>query len=165
MNLKTERKLNKRELMKPKHHIDTYILIESMSKGNARLKVLCKRYLNLVGYKYKGSFSLSMVGEFFVKVMTEVDDDADKELLFRSFYDLVKDKQISFYTPKELSLPPEIVKLDARVGHTDASIVAGAIEDNAALVTLDGKLLHNKRVEQKYNIKILSPEEIITSPS
>jgi len=67
MKPKTEKKLIKRELLKPKHHIDTCIIIESMSRENTKLKVFCKKYLDLVGYKYRGYFPLPVVGEFFYK--------------------------------------------------------------------------------------------------
>jgi len=164
MKPKTEKKLIKRELLKPKHHIDTCIIIESMSRENTKLKVFCKKYLNLIGYKYRGCFSLPMVGEFFIKVLTELKENSEKELIFKSFYDLVEDKKINFYTPKLLSLPDKIMNLDNRIIYTDASIVACAIEEKAILVTLDNDLLHNKKIEQEYHIKIKSPEDVITSP-
>ena len=164
MKLQTKKKLIKRELLKPKHYIDTCIIIESMNKKDTKLKVLCKKYLDLVGYKYRGYFPLPMIGEFFIKILSEIEDDVTKEITFKYFYELISDKKINFYTSKILSLPSEITKLDSRIEFTDASIVACAIENKATLVTLDGKLLHNKTIEGEYKIKIVSPEDLITSP-
>lgn len=39
--------------------------------------------------------------------------------------------------------------------------VSCAIEDNAILVTLDKDLLHNKKIEEQYKIKIRHPKELI----
>ncbi len=158
MKPKTERKLIKRELLKSKHHIDTCVIIESAEETKSG--EICRRYLNLVGYKYRGCFSLPVLGEFLMKILTEVKSDVKKEISFRYFYELVRDKKINFYTPKILSLPSEITKLDGRINFTDASIVACTIEDNAILVTLDAGLLHSKEIEEQYKIKIKHPKEL-----
>ena len=70
MKFKTEKKLIKRELLKPLHHIDTSIIIESAK--NTKLGNICKKYLNLIGYKYRGCFSLPVVGEYFMKVIIDI---------------------------------------------------------------------------------------------
>jgi predicted nucleic acid-binding protein len=115
----------------------------------------------LVGYKYRGCFSLPVLGEFLMKILTEVKSDIKKEIGFRYFYELVRDKKLKFYILKNLSLSNRIIEIDSRIESTDASIVACAIEDNSILVTLDNDLLHNKKIEEQYNVKIKHPKELV----
>jgi len=159
MKLKTERKLIKRELLKPLHHIDTCIIIESAK--NTKAGNTCKKYLNLIGYKYRGCFSLPVVGEYFMKVITDIKEFIKQEQMFEYFRDLIKDKNIRFYVLKNISLKIEVKEIDTRIKSTDASIVACAIEDKTILVTLDKDLIHNEKIEDYYNIRILHPKELI----
>jgi len=159
MKSKTERKLIKRESNKPKHHIDTCVIIGSTKE--TKLGLYCKEYLKLIGYKYRGCFSLPMMGELLIKTHITIKEEIEKELFFRWMSEFIKYRRISFYTPKNLILPHELTKIDERVKETDALILASAIEDKATLVTLDNELLHNKKIEEQYNIKIKHPKELI----
>jgi len=161
MKSKTERKLIKRESLKPKHHIDTCVIIESFC--DTKLGSICKSYLNLTGIKYRGIFSLPMVGEFIIKVLTEAENDLKKELDFKYFYELIDKNKIKFYVAKNPALVVEIMKIDPKLSHTDASILACAIEDEAVLVTLDKNLIDSKSAIQKFNVKILSPKKLVTN--
>ncbi|MCK4429009.1 MAG: PIN domain-containing protein [Candidatus Aenigmarchaeota archaeon] len=155
----TKRKLVKRESNKPLHHIDTCIIIESAKEtksGN-----ICKNYLNLVGYKYRACFSLPVVGEYFIKVITDVKEFIKQEQMFEYFRDLIKDKKIRFHILENVSLKIRVKEIYSRIESTDASIVACAIEEKAILVTLDKELLHNKKIEEQYKIKIEHPKELI----
>lgn len=157
MKPKTKKKLEKREQRKPKHHIDTSIIIESFC--DTKIGSICKSYLNLLKFKYRGICSLPMVGEFIIKVLTEAESDLKKELDFKYFYELMDRNKIKFYVAKNPSLTTEIMEVDPRLSHTDASILACAIEDKAILVTLDEDLIDNKSITQKFNVKIKSPKK------
>ncbi|MCK4730530.1 MAG: PIN domain-containing protein [Candidatus Aenigmarchaeota archaeon] len=159
MKPQTKKKLIKRELNKPLHHIDTCIIIESAKK--TKLGNICKKYLNLIGYKYRGCFSLPVVGEYFIKVITDVKEFIKQEQMFEYFRDLIKDKKIKFYVLKNISLKIKVKEIDTRIKSTDASIVACAIEDKTILVTLDKDLLHNEKIEDQCEVKILHPRELI----
>ena len=159
MKSKTERKLIKRESLKPKHHIDTCVIIESAKE--TKLGNICKKYLNLIGYKYRGYFSLPMVGEYFIKVITDIKEFIKQEQMFEYFRDLIRNKKIKFYVLKNISLKIRVKELDAKIDSTDASILACAIEDEAVLVSLDNDLLHNKKIEEQYKVKIKHPKELV----
>ncbi|MCK4730532.1 MAG: PIN domain-containing protein [Candidatus Aenigmarchaeota archaeon] len=163
MKPKTKKKLINRELLKPKHHIDTCIIIESAK--NTKTGMICQKYFNLVGYKYRGYFSLPVIGEFFIKILDEIKEQYDRETALILLYDLKEEKSINFFVPSNKSkigkITEEILSLDRRLEFTDASIVACAIEDKTILVTLDKDLLHNKKIEEQYNIKIRHPKELI----
>ena len=159
MKSKTERKLIKKESLKPKHHIDTCVIIESAK--DTKLGNICKKYLNLIGYKYRGYFSLPMVGEYFIKVITDIKEFIKQEQMFEYFRDLIRNKKIKFYVLKNISLKIRVKELDAKIDSTDASILACAIEDEAVLVSLDNDLLHNKKIEEQYKVKIKHPKELV----
>jgi len=159
MKSKTERKLVKKESLKPKHHIDTCVIIESAK--DTKLGNICKKYLNLIGYKYRGYFSLPVVGEYFIKVITDIKEFIKQEQMFEYFRDLIRNKKIKFYVLKNISLKIRVKELDAKIDSTDASILACAIEDEAVLVSLDNDLLHNKKIEEQYKVKIKHPKELV----
>ncbi|MCD6274753.1 MAG: PIN domain-containing protein [Candidatus Aenigmarchaeota archaeon] len=159
MKSKTERKLIKRESNKPKHHIDTCVIIESIKE--TKLGNVCRKYFNLIGYKYRGYFSLPVVGEYFIKVITDIKEFIKQEQMFEYFRDLIRDKKIKFHVLKNVSLKIRVKELDARINSTDSSILACAIEDNSILVTLDNDLLHNKKIEEQYKVKIKHPKELV----
>ena len=161
MKKKTKLKLNKRWLSKPLHHIDTCIIIES-GKEETKLRRICKKYIHKVGYNYRGCFSLPMLGEYLLKILTEIRDEYNKRTALSLISEIAEKKKISFYVSKDIgSLTKEIIDLDARIEQTDALLIACAIENNAdAFVTLDKKLIHNKPIENKFKIKICHPEEL-----
>ncbi len=133
MKSKTERKLIKKESLKPKHHIDTCVIIESAK--DTKLGNICKKYLNLIGYKYRGYFSLPVVGEYFIKVLDEIKEQYDRETALILLYDLKEEKNIKFFIPSNKSkickLTEELLSLDKRLKFTDAFITACAVLDNA----------------------------------
>ena len=125
----------------------------------------CQKYFNLVGYKYRGYLSLPVRGEFFIKILDEIKEQYDRETALILLYDLKEEKNINFFVPSNKSkigkITDEILSLDRRLEFTDASIVACAVENKATLITLDKDLLHNKKIEEQYKIKIRHPEELI----
>ncbi|MCK4730531.1 MAG: PIN domain-containing protein [Candidatus Aenigmarchaeota archaeon] len=159
MKPKTQNKLIKRELLKPLHHIDTCIIIGSTKE--TKLGFYCKKYLKLIGYKYRGCFSLPVMGELLIKTHITVKEEIEKELFFRWMSEFINYRGVSFYTLKNLILPHELTTIDKRVNGTDALILACAVEEKAVLVTLDKDLLNNKKIEGKYKIKIRHPKELI----
>ncbi len=80
--------------------------------------------------------------------------------MFEYFRDLIKDKKINFYTLENVSLKIRVKEIDIRIESIDASIVSCAIEEKAILVTLDKDILHNKKIEEQYKVKIKHPKEL-----
>ena len=159
MKSKTERKLIKRELNKPKHHIDTGVIIEATKETN--ISTFCENYLKLIGCKYRGCFSIPMLGELFLKTYGDIKDEVERELFFRWVFEFVEHKNVSFYSLRDLSLPFELTKIDGRVKGIDALILASAIKDKATLITLDTDLLKSEEIKRKYKVKILTPKHFV----
>ena len=159
MKPKTEKKLIKRELLKPLHHIDTSIIIESMKE--TKRGEICSKYLNMIGYKYRGCFSLSVFGEILVNILTKIKDKSEKNIFLDWFSELVMYKKIGIYTLRDLSLPAELTKMESRVKGTDALILASAVENKAVLVTLDDALLRSEIIKSGHKIKIVAPEYFV----
>lgn len=159
MKPKTKRKLEKREQRKPKHHIDSGIIIEIIKK--TRLEESCKKYLNLVGYKYRGCFSLPVLGELLMKTYVDVKNEVEREIFLRWLFETIDYRKIDFYTLKNLDLPSKLNKIDGRVKGTDALILACTIEDKAKLITLDEDLHNSVEIQKKYKAEIKYPSELI----
>lgn len=104
---------------------------------------------------------MPVVGEYFIKVITDIKEFIKQEQMFEYFRDLIRDKKIKFHVLKNVSLKIRVKELDARINSTDSSILACAIEDNSILVTLDNNLLHNKKIEEQYKVKIKHPKELV----
>ncbi len=156
MKTKTLERIRRRFERLPLHHIDTSIILEDPKSDDGRY---CERYLHLVGYKYRGVFSLPMLGELFLKIMSLGNED-DKSVALEFTKTIIQNKRIKFYTPKNIE--DIITRLeDKRLEHTDKSIFACAVEDAAlTLVTLDRKLIGNSRLEA-FGIKIKHPKELV----
>ena len=63
----------------PLHHIDTSVLIEPEKTEDGRY---CRKYLQKVGYNYRGKFSSPVFSELFMRLLAiENYDDRDAFLM------------------------------------------------------------------------------------
>lgn len=80
MKPKTLEKILKRFQRLPLHHIDASIFLEPEKTENGRD---CRRYLQKVGYNYRGKISFPALSELFVTILRLPKYD-DKHDLFES---------------------------------------------------------------------------------
>lgn len=154
---KIKRKLDKKFEALPLHHIDTSVLIEPEKTDDGKH---CRKYLQKVGYSYRGILSFPVLSELFVKI-DSLEDDEDKLGMLRLVSHLRKYKMIAFYSSKSGDIMEELGRTDNRLQQIDIEIIASAIEHKAMnLVTLDRQLLHHKSIEERFGLKILHPKEL-----
>ena len=161
MKRKTFLKLERRFLALPLHHIDTAIFIESDKE--TKLGDICAEYLNKVGYKYRGAISLSVLGEFLLVTLRDAKTSEDRELALRIFDHIIKKRKIHFATPKieAYETAVKVIDLDSRIEKTDALHYAIAVQEKArAFVTLDEKMVESRTLENKFDVKIIHPENL-----
>ena len=122
----------------------------------------CSRYLNKVKFEKCGVFSLPVLGEL---MMTLVDiTDYNKRMnLQELIVHLRSIHGIQIFVPKDTTkILSKIREIDTRLDHIDSEMVACAVEDGAKyLITLDQKLIGNKRLEEEFNINICHPKDIL----
>ena len=160
MKEKTLLKLQRQFLALPLHHIDTSVIIEKPTTINGRY---CVSYLNIVGYKYRGKFSIPMLGECLLNILS-ISDYSKRVDLLEVIYSLMKNKRIELSGVDDIEKIAERIKeLDSRIETTDRLILASAIQDGAhTFVTLDGELVHNEHIEREFGIEIKHPKEKLT---
>ncbi len=98
MKHKKRRQLEKRWEKLPKHHINTEILKEVLQE--TRLGDVCSKYLNKVGYKYRGVLSISVVGEFCLVLYRDVKKRVDKQKSFEFLDNLIIRRKIEIKPSK-----------------------------------------------------------------
>ena len=71
--------------------------------------------------------------------------------------------KIQTYVPKNTTdILRRIREIDTRLDPIDSEIIACAIEDGAKIiVTLDKKMINNKRLEEEFNIMIRHPRDLL----
>jgi len=142
----------------PLHHIDTSIILE---EATSKEGFYCKKYLNIVGYKCKGVISFPVLSELFFKILNLKTFDEQWDM-FDLINSIIKEKRISFYSPKDISeIDRKIKEVDITLDSLDRQILACAIENRATLVTIDSKLLRNERIQKEFDIKIRHPKELV----
>ena len=149
----------RRFLSLPLHHIDTSVLIEPEKTDDGRY---CRKYLQKIGYSYRGVLSFPILSELFVKIIGLEDDD-DKLAVLRFISHLRKYKMVGIYSPKSIfGIVEEINTIDKRLEPVDISMVASAIEHRAMnVVTLDRQLINHKHIEERFGLKIMHPKEFV----
>ncbi len=159
MQKKTEERLEREFLVLPLHHIDTNILLEPENTENGRF---CQRYLQKVGSKYRGYVSLPVLGEILMNIFS-LKTLHEKYVALDTINSLLSVRKIDFYTPGNIGDYLNKVRgLDSRIESTDAQIFVCGVEHGAkTFVTLDSKLIHNKRLEEEFDIEIKHPSELI----
>ncbi len=161
MKRKTDERLEREFLALPLHHIDTDVIIESI-KGT-KLGEICSDYLNRVGYKYRGTISLSVLGEFLLVTLRDEETIEDKELNIRSLNTLIKKRKIQFLSALKSTYQTtvKIMELDTRIEPTDALNYALAVQENANnFVSLDEKMICNTTLENVFGVKIKHPSQL-----
>lgn len=143
----------------PIHHIDTSVILEPKGTESG---FYCQKYMNLVGYKYRGKFSLVVLGEILLKVQ-KFGTFVERYDFLDTLFNLIKKRNISFYSvPENENIISKIKEADRRIQRADRTILASAVEDKAAvLVTLDSKLVDNTNLEKEFGIKIKHPKNLI----
>jgi len=158
MEKKIKERLERRFLILPLHQIDTDIILEPENTENGRY---CKRYLNKVGYRYRGFLSFPVLSELFLKILKleTFDEKWDTLHLVDS---LIKEKKILFYSQKDIrEIETKIIEIDKRIQPLDREITACATEQRATLVTIDSDLYENYKLQEKLDIQIKHPKELI----
>jgi len=142
----------------PLHHIDTSVLLEEVTSEEG---FHCKKYLNIVGYKYRGIISFPVLSELFFKILNLL--TYGKQLdTFDLINSIIKEKRISFYSPKDISeIEKRIKEIDITLDSLDRQILACAIENKVTLVTIDSRLLRNEKIQKEFGIKIKHPKELV----
>lgn len=161
MKPKTLERILRRFEMLPLHFIDTNIVFEA--NNETKLGDQCSAYLNKVGYKYRGVLSLSVIGEFFLITLRDIQEPSEKYLLFNFVDSLIRKRKIKFSTLKYDSIKTlgKIKEIDSRVEDADAIHLANCIQDKGnTFVTIDEKLVGNKKLENEFKIKIMHPKDL-----
>jgi len=67
---KTRDKILKRLMRLPNTHVDTSIILEPENTDDGRD---CRKFIQKLGYNYRGKFSIPMLGELMIKVLSSED--------------------------------------------------------------------------------------------
>lgn len=159
MKKKTLLKLQRRLEKLPLHHIDTSIILEPEKTENGRY---CRKYLQKVGYNFRGKISFSVLGEILLNIMS-LENYTEQHTALDLFQRLIKVRKIGLYVQKRTEdIVKRIREIDARIDPIDAEILACTIEDEAqVLITLGTKLIHNEKLEKEFGIRIRHPNELL----
>ena len=120
--------------------------------------------MNRIGYKYRASLSLSVLGEYSLVTYRDIKEREGREIAFSFLGRIINRKKIKFKTLDFDSnkIIEKIREIDTRIEFTDAQHLASAISDSAAcFVTSDNKLLEiTQKIEQKLGIEITHPKDL-----
>ena len=145
----------------PLHHIDACVVLEVLIKQKEY--EACKNYLNRVGYKYRGVISISALGEILMTSMRKFEEETKKGEVSLLIGGLMEKGKIDFSSPqfKTYDVVKKINAIESRAEPMDALNLANAITENAdVFVTMDDKLMGNKKLESAFKIKIKHPREL-----
>lgn|SRR3972149_4692265 len=159
MEIRTKKRLEKRWLSLPLHHIDTSVIVEAFFE-DSKFYHECKGYLNSIGYKFRGSLSLSVVGELFLVIERDIKEEFLRELFFEFFDKLIQIRKVSITSPRVDSYKTAIKlkEWDYLIEDVDSLHVATAATSRAQFfATLDEKLVSNKRIESSVGLKMIRP--------
>lgn len=162
MQSKKLEKLIKRFTHLPSHYIDSSVILGAFLEDE-EFKEECKDYLNRVGYNYRGSLPVSVIGEIFMILNGMVAKESDRELFFSFFDKLIRKRRIEFVGSdfEVYKKVQEIRDVSYDVEPLDTLHLAISIIRKAnVFVTLDKKLIHNQAIEDAFKISILHPKEL-----
>jgi len=143
----------------PLHHIDTSIILEPNDSEYGRY---CRKYLQRVGYNYRGILSFPVLSELF-SIILRIEDYTNMHDSLDMVKELINVRKIGFYSPKNTDKIIRIIKeIDTRIDPIDREVLASAIEHQAVnLVTLDEKLINSTILEKKFRIRISHPKDLL----
>ena len=135
----------------PLHHIDTSIILEPKETANG---LYCRKYLQKIGYNYRGILSFPVLSELF-SIVLKIEDYTNMRDSLDIIKELINVRKIEFYSPKNAYERIRIIKeIDKRIDPLDREILASAIEHQATnLITLDEKLINNIILEKRFRMK------------
>ena len=141
------------------HHIDTSIILEPKGTENGRY---CRKYLQRVGYNHRGVLSFPVLSELFSVVLL-LQKYEERMTLFETIYDMIRAREIKFYSPKKTeTIISKIKEIDRRLDPLDVEILACAIENKASvLVTLDDNMLKSEEIQNLFKIRIRHPKDLL----
>ncbi len=146
-----------------KEQIDSCVILELLmeenrSKERRLLQRKCGQYIYRIAETKKGIISLPALGEVF-KTIYSVVDEQKRMVLFNKICDLLAECSITFSTPEKKTyvVAVQVMNFDALIQAADALRVAEAVTSGAALITIDQKLVENKRLEAEFTLKIKEP--------
>lgn len=143
------------------HHIDASVILEPENTKNG---VYCTKYLHLIGYKYKGKFSIPMLGELLLFVIRKLDNMRDRYDVLDTIVKIVNVRKIEIFgvseTEENFLKSKEILSF---IDPTDRLLLACAAKDKAAFVTIDKRLLRIKnRMKENFPVDIRHPKEFLS---
>ena len=158
MKEKTLQKLQRKFLSLPLHHIDTDVIIEPENAENGRC---CTRYMKRAGIKYRGRLSIPVLGEILLYTIKELKDKKNQYTMLDLILGFISERKIEFASVDCVEeIISKIKQIDSRIEPMDRLNLACAVADGAdTFVTLDGKLLGNKKLVTELNIEIKNPSE------
>lgn len=143
------------------HHIDSSVILEPENTKNG---ICCTRYLHLVGYKYKGKFSIPMMGELILYIIKKIGDTIKRYDTLDTILKIFHQRKIEFFTvggSEEVFLKSR--ELPSHIDPMDRLLLACASKDNAIFVTLDKKLLRTRSyIKENFSIEIKHPREFLS---
>lgn len=167
MKRRRKKKRNRRKLAKlklrfmrlPLHHIDTSIVLEMEEKTEEGR--YCKRYLNLLGKKFRGKFSILMLGELMLDILSL--EYQDMHTALDLIDDIIEKQKIEFFSVESIvEICKELEEVDRRQDPIDKLLYACAVKDKAKnFVTTDKKMLRSKKLVEVFGVKISHPKEFI----
>lgn len=142
----------------PLHHIDTSVILE---KETTEIGRYCKKYLNIVGTKYRGMISFPVLSELFLDVL-RLETFNEKWDTLHLITSLIKEKKITICPPTNIfETERRIAEIDERIEPTDRQIASYAFKNNAILITLDMNLFENQGLKNQLGIEINHPKDCI----
>ncbi len=159
MKRKTFERLIKRFSILPMHHIDTSIVLEPEKTEDG---FYCKKYLNIVGYKYRGVLSFPTLGELLFRIL-KLETPQERYELLDLLLSFIKEKRIVYRSVQNTEdVVKRIEEIDPTITPLDRLILSCAISHKAkVLVTLDSRLIRNRLIEREFQIEIKHPKELL----
>ncbi len=162
MEPKKQRQIEKRDGVKPFHHIDACILTEVLlDQPRSRESA---RYINKLERYFRSAISTLAVGEIATALIKKEKIKPAREECFKMLENFVLQNKVDIFVPvsEVLSLAQAIQNSDSRIDASDATNLACAIVDGAdAYVTFDRKLLNNETLERMFKIRIKEPSMLV----
>jgi hypothetical protein len=147
--------------VKATHFIDTSILASVALEDHYEKE--CLRYLKRVPKIYKGNISLLVLGELYLSLFQNINDNIKRTGAFQNINGVIDHLNLGFVTlklPYYLSCIEKIKKADFRLGITDSKLLAEALGDDCnAFITIDEQILKSSKINDL--IKTIHPADMV----